>query len=256
MEKNMTKVNKSLLAMMGGITLSAVTGCSAISTAIHHSSLDVNSKMSNSVALPPVAAEDKTIYVKVTNTSSEPTPGLKDEIIHSLQSEGWTVLTDVDGYKTANDRLMVNILQVGKAENENEVWASLTSGYGSAMAGGLAGVATGFATGSVAYGVGVGAAVGGGSWLADQLYSNEIYSMITDVEISTKVDGKVKQQIQSNVAQGSATTVNQTYTTEGNWVTYKTRIASVAQQANLDLAEGIPPLEKQISGQISQIFAD
>lgn len=254
MKLNIKKVKKA--KTIGLITTAAIvgvqlTGCAAISTAIHHGSLTTESKMSESIFLDPVSTKDKTIYVQVKDTSGQDVK-LKDALVAQLQGQGWDVVHDVD---KAHDMVQVNVLQVGKAPSVQSVWQSMSSGFGNAIMGGLAGVAAGLAADSAGVGIGVGAGVGAVGWLADQMYSDVVYSMITDIQVSVRVNGEVTQTTDANLSQGSQTKTTQTYNQKTDWMRYRTRIASVADKANLHFDEAKPVLVDGITKQIAGIFA-
>lgn len=228
---------------------SQLAGCSAISTAIKHRNLETESKMSQTIFLDPVSQKDKTIYVQVRDTSGQDV-NLKDALVAALKGQGWQVVNDVD---QAHDMVQVNVLQVGKAPNQQAVWQSMSSGFGNAIVGGFTGVAVGLATDSVAAGMGVGAATGAIGWVADQMVEDVTYSMITDVQVSVRTAG-VTETTQGNLAQGTSTTVKQSYTQKTDWLRYRTRIASVADQVNLDFKDAKPTLVSETTKEIAGIF--
>ena len=250
------KGNKTILKKLSVLSAAAVvvtqlSSCAAISTAIHHGSLTTESKMSESIFLDPVPAKDKTIYVQVKDTSGQDVK-LKDALVAQLQGQGWDVVDDVG---KAHDMVQVNVLQVGKAPSIESVWQSMSSGFGNALMGGLAGATAGLAANSTGVGLGVGAGVGAVGWLADQMYSAVTYSMITDIQVSVRVSGEVMQTTNANLSQGSQTKTTQTYNQKTDWMRYRTRIASVADKANLHFDEAKPVLVDGITKQIAGIFA-
>ena len=89
----------------------------------------------------------------------------------------------------------------------------------------------------------------------NQLVEDVTYSMITDVQISVKVEGGVTKTVDANIAQGSSTTSKQSYNTKSDYMQYTTRVASTANKVNLDFKEAKPTLEKEIANQIAGIFA-
>ena len=152
--------------------------------------------------------------------------------------------------------IQVNVLQAGQAKNEAAAWATLTGGFGSnILAGGLAGLAVGYGTDSVGAGMVAGGLVSGVSWLANQLVEDVTYSMVTDVQVSVRSkDGQVTQTTQANLNQGTQTHVKQTYNQQSDWVRYRTRIVSVADQVNLKFEEAKPQLQAQVAKQVSGIL--
>ena len=248
----MTKfpINSVLLVSVAS-AIGLLTGCTALQTAVEHRNLDVNSRMSHSIFLDPVAPDQKTIYVAVKNTSSQANIGLKDALTEALTQKGWRVTND---FIKAHDRVQVNILQVGKAKDANAVYASLSNGFGGALAGGLLGsaIAHGAASGALAGGV-IGA---GASWISGMLVKNVTYSMITDVQVAQRTEDGVlvTTDTKSNLAQGSSGTQTQSLHTKSNFVKYRTRIASTANKVNLDFKDAKGALAKQMAHEIAGIF--
>ena len=247
MNKQLKKGMALCLLGSGALTLS---GCAAISTEIHHHKLTTESKMSKSIFLDPIPNKQKVIYVQVHNTSDKKID-LKKTIIEGLEGNGWNVTNDIT---KAHDMVQVNVLQAGKAPNIQSVWASMNQGYGNVLMGGFAGVAAGLAMDSAGAGLAVGGATSAIGWIADQVVEDVTYSMITDIRVSVRTDGKVTQSTESNLSQGTQSNVRQTYDVKSNWLRYQTRIASVADQVNLDFKDATPMLVKQTSAEIAGIF--
>ena len=251
-EKGKINILKLSITASMAASLMTLSGCAAIGTAIKHRNLEVSSKTSESIFLDPVSSSDKTVYIQVKSTLTEDFKGLKEILAQDLQNNGWQVVSDID---KAHDMIQINVLQAGQAKNEAAAWGALSGGFGAdILTGGLVGLAAGVATDSVGAGIGVGAAVTGVSWLANQLVENVYYSMITDVQVSVKVNGEVTQTTQANLAQGSQTATKQTYSQKTNWVRYRTRIVSVANQVNLKFEEAKPELQAQVAKQVSGIL--
>ena len=230
----------------------ALSGCSAMSTAIKHHELNVDSKMSESIFLDPVPKRKKTIFVQVRNTTSHDLPALKEALSAELVKEGWRI---VDDPEQAHKMVQMNVLQAGEAEDPQTVWTSMSSGYGSSIAlGSLAGLAVGYRNDNVSNGLGAGLLVGAGSWVADQLVKNTTYSVITDVQVSSRTDKAVKQITQAKLDQGKTTQTHQSYEQETNWLRYRTRVASMANQMNLNFNDAKPVLTQQLATEVAGIF--
>ena len=244
-------MKKVFLSLTMAATL-ALSGCSAMSTAMKHHELSVESKMSESIFLDPVPKNQKTIYVQVRNTTTEDLPALKEALSAELVKEGWRVVDDID---LAQKMVQVNVLQAGEAKDPQSVWQSLSSGYGSAVAlGGLAGLAVGYHNDNVGNGIGAGLIVGAGSWVADQLVKNVTYSVITDIQVSSRTDKAVKQITRANLSQGNSTNTVQNYEQETNWIRYRTCVGSVANQMNLDFEDAKPVLTQHLATEVAGIF--
>jgi hypothetical protein len=236
------------ISVVGGLI--ALSGCAAIQTEVQHHKLDVNSKMSSSVFLPPSSKKDKTVYVSVKNTSSEQNISLKKDLSIALQNNGWKV---TNNYSTAHDILQINILQAGKVKSTNDLLSSLENGFGGAMVGGLAG---NMATGTLEGGAVGGALGSAASWLGGLLVKDVTYAITTDVQIEAKAPKGVVVHNNSHAAirQGSSTINEQSYNSNSDMMTYRTRIVSYANQANLKFAEAKPVLAGQMAKEIANIF--
>jgi hypothetical protein len=251
----MNTILRNAMTMTVTSSMILLSGCAAMSTAIKHRNLKVESKMSDTIFLDPVSEQEKTVYVQVKSTLSGDFKGLKELVSQDLQHNGWTVVNSID---KAHDMIQINVLQAGQAKDEAAAWGALSGGFGSdILTGGLLGLAAGYATGSVGAGLGVGAAATGISWVANQLVENVYFSMVTDIQISVKSkDGQVTQTTQANLSQGSQTNVSQTLNQKSDWLRYRTRIVSVANQVNLKFEEAKPELQAQIAKQVSGILGE
>ncbi|MBP9743259.1 MAG: complement resistance protein TraT [Burkholderiales bacterium] len=224
----MRSVNKSIVkTLINGVLIVDLISCSAISTEIHHSNLNVESKMSNSIFLDPVDENQQTIYIQIKNTSTENLANLTAQIKQNLQNGGWVV---VNNPTKAHDLLQVNVLQYGQAKNSKEVEKATMSGFGSVVTGALAGVAVGYFAGSTPWGVGIGLGVAAASFAADELVTTKTYSLITDVQVSVRNANALKK--------------------------YNTRISSMADKVNLKFEEAKPVLVNQLSKEIANIFVE
>ena len=91
------------------------------------------------------------------------------------------------------------------------------------------------------------------------LVDDVLYSMITDLQVRERpLSGEVVvQEQQTNARQGTATSLRQNVSGgEVNWKTYRTRIVSTANKANLEFDEARAPLEDGLYRSISGIFAN
>ena len=134
----------------------------------------------------------------------------------------------------------------------------LDSGFGSKAVDIAAGVGTAYALGksskdTVAIGL-AGLALG---FVGDAMVKDVMYIMVTDLQIRERPSyGEVVVQTkESNLAQGSSTTVQQyVESAEVQWKTYHTRIVSTANKVNLEFQDAKPLLEVELSRSISGIF--
>lgn len=237
----------SLLALLV-ITLS---GCGAAHTMVKKRNLDVQTKMSDTIFLEPRKPSEHIVYVSIKNTSDKDLV-VKDRIIETLKANGYRITRDPD---EAMYMLQSSILQCGKTDLRTATNA-LTAGFGGA-AGGVAIAAVAGSGGKGMAGAGLlGAALG---VVGDALVDDTLFSMITDLQIRERPmrGEKVTQSMETNAAQGSSTALRQSVTGgEVKWKTYRTRIMSTANKANLKFAEAQPVLEDGLVRSISGIFSD
>ena len=247
--KRSDKLAKALfLAATCGVVLN-ISGCAGISTAISHKDLKIQTKMSNSIFLPPVPEDKQVVYVQVRNTTGKDSINLRPELVRDLRENGWRVTHHID---KAYILLQVNVLQIGKT-NPSSIKNSLANGYGAGIVGAVVGgVATDSAGGAVAGGL----IAGLGSVIVDSSVHNVTYSMITDVQISVRArDGvKIHEKVRSDFQEGTSTEVKQTYHHSSDWERYRTRVVSYANQVNLKFEKAEPILTDQLSSSIANII--
>ena len=245
----MKKINTIICAAMIGSLTIGLTGCGAISTAIQHEDLKVQTKMSNTIFLNPIAKDQRLVYIQIHNTSDKPDVKIAAQLKADLEQNGWPV---TDDFAKAKQLLQVNILQVGEMD-KSAVDTALDSGYGGAL---LGGAIAGFATDSVTGGLAVAGAVKVGEVVADSMVKDVNYAMITDVQLSLRLPkgAHVKQTVQSNMKEGSQTTIKQSYSTDSQWQRYQTRVVSSADKVNLKFVDAQPVLEARLSQSIANIL--
>lgn len=110
-------------------------GCAATDKSIKHGTLDVQTKMSETVFLDPVADNKKTVILQIRNTSDKRDLDITQEIRTAIEDKGYKIVTDPN---KAHFMIQANILRVGKSTAEDP-FSGLTSGYGGALAGGTMG---------------------------------------------------------------------------------------------------------------------
>lgn len=220
---------KFFLSLLFVSTLSSIltlSGCGAVSTAVSHHSLDVQTEMSKSIFLQPIPAVNRLVYVQVKNTSDQQSLQINSMLIQNLLENGWTVTTD---YNQAQQFLQVNILQAGKTTQSGSSNA-LLAGFGGTVIGAAAGQAIGHSGGAAV----AGGAVGGlGEVISDALVHNTIYSIVTDVQLS------VRKPTQHGFTP---------------WHLYQTRVVSTAQRVDLSFDSAEPQLSAQIAQSIANIL--
>ena len=244
--------NKLAKAVFLAATLGAVvtlSGCAGIGTAISHKDLKIQTKMSDSIFLPPVPENKQVVYVQVRNTTAKESIDLRPQLVRDLRENGWRVTHDIN---RAYVLLQVNVLQVGK-ENPSALNDSLAKGYGAGIAGAaVGGLATNSAGGAVAGGL----IAGLGEVIVDSSIHNVTYSIITDVQVSIRAPKgvKVHERVRSDMQQGTSTDVKQTYHQRSGWEKYRTRVASYANQVNLKFDKAAPALTDELASSIANIL--
>ena len=242
-----------LVVFLTALTMVSFSGCSAMQTAIKKRNLDVQTKMSDTIFLDPVAPSKRIVYFDMRNTSDKEMP-VKNAIEQAFIAKGYKITEDPT---KATYMLQGNILKVSKID-KREAAGYLNSGYGSALAGAATGAAAGYAlTGSGRTGAALGLAGAALGFVGDALVEDTVYVMITDLQIRERpLEGEVITQTQqAKLAQGSSTKVQQ-HIQGGkvHWKTYRTRIVSTAEKMNLKFDEARPVLQKALIRSISGIF--
>jgi len=251
---------KASLAVLGLLAATpALIGCAATHTAVAKRNLDVQTKMSDTVFLDPVPADERTVYVEVKNTSDKPDFDISPQIRDAVAARGYRVVADP---RQARYVLQANVLQAGRS-SETAAEQAYNGGFGSSLFGGAAGGAVGYGLGRAGIGVNDAlGAVGGAligtaiSSVADAYVQDTTYTIVTDLQISERVPGGVvvSQSEQANLAQGSSGTVTQSSSTTTDTKRYRTRIVSTAEKVNLDWPQAAPDLVAGMSRSIAGIF--
>ena len=227
-----------------------LNGCSAIDKSIKHGTLDVQTKMSETVFLDPVADNKRTVVLQIRNTSDKKDLDIVSEIKTAIEDKGYRIVTDPN---KANFMIQANILQVGKSTQEDP-FSSLTSGYGGALAGGTIGAL--ISSNNNYTGAGIGALAGGliGT-VADSAVQVVNYQMITDLQVSEKADGDVvTESSNAQLKQGSSGNKSSSWSQKTKWKKYQTRIISVAKKTNLKFEVALPELKRGLVQSISGLL--
>jgi hypothetical protein len=230
-----------------------LVGCAATHTAINKRSLDVQTKMSESIFLDPVVPSKKTIFVQIRNTSDKPELDLAEGILASVMAKGYQVVQDPE---QAHYLLQANILQAGKADLRATEHA-LQNGFGSAVGGAVAGAATGALVSNKPGGMVAGGLLGAAiSTITDAMVHDTMYSVVADIQVSERVGNAitVKEKTRATLTQGTSGVKEITATERVNWKRYQTRIVSEANQVNLKFEKAAPALVSGLTRSISGIF--
>lgn len=226
------------------------SGCGAATTAIEKRNLEIQTKMSESIFLEPVAPQKQIVYVRVRNTTDKEI-NVEEQIKNALTTKGFKVVNNPD---EAYFMIQANVLQIGKTD-ETGSDSALQSGFG----GGLLGAGVSAATGGSGNNIGIGAAIGAVAGLvANTMVKDIYYTMVTDVEIRQRpnINEKVVQFEDNFSNQGTTSTVSQEVTNVNNvqWKIYRTRVVSTANQVNLQFEEAQGELQKGLTRSLSGLL--
>jgi len=230
-----------IIALLSLVTLS---GCGAIHTSVAKKNLDVQTKMSQSIFLDPVAPEKRIIYVRVRNTSDKPSLSVEYGIKQALSNRGYRI---TDNPEEAHYWLQANVLKAGRADKRAD-----KSGLSGALTGGAIGSTMGNGDGKMAMAV-AGALLG---TMMDASVKDIYYTIITDIRLSerAKEGVTVTESDRSSLTQGTAGTKTVSSVEDVHWKRYQTRIVSVANKVNLTFPEAEPALVKGLVQSISNMF--
>lgn len=228
---------------------SSFTGCGAASTIIEKRNLEIQTKMSDSIFLEPVAPAKQIVYIKIRNTTDKDIE-VEDQIKSAIEAKGFKVVTNPD---EAYFMIQANVLQVGKTD-DTQSDSALQSGFG----GGLLGAGISLATGGSGSNIGLGAAIGAVTGLIGNTVVKDIYySMVTDVEIRQRpaLDEKISQNEENYSEQGTTSTISQNVNAANvQWKIYRTRVVSTANQVNLEFDEAKMELSKGLVKSLSGLL--
>ncbi len=245
----MKRVKSSILVV--SVLGSLLSSCATTSTYLDHKDLSVQSKMSETIFLDPV--KNNNVYIQVKNTTSEDLE-LKDLLKENLEKEGWTVTND---YDSAYTTIQVAILQAGPAESPQSAFGEIMHGFGEpAISGAVAAGAIGaFAQNASMRNVAQGGLiVGGADYVGTKVVKDKTYSVITDVQVGRKVEGQVQRQTSDSNKSGADGVTTENYVDQSNWLHYKTRVGSVADQVNLKFEDAKPTISNQLAKEIAGIL--
>ncbi len=229
----------------------SLSGCGAIHTMVKKRNLDVQTKMSETIFLEPRKKSDRIIYVSIKNTSDKDL-NVKKKIIAKLKENGFKLTSDP---AKAKYMLQANILQCGKSDLRTAN-SALDAGFGGAVVGATVAGAAGASGRGMA---GAGLLGGLASVIGDAMVDDTFFAMITDLQVRERPGAgeKVEQYGETNASQGTSSRVRQKVSGgKINWKTYRTRVMSTANKANLKFSEAKPKLEKGLIRSVAGIFVE
>ena len=243
---------RNFIKILAILSLLLATGCAAIGTSISKRNLEVQTKMSDTIFLDPVAPRNRKVLVQVRNTSDKADFNISEEIKKNIRANGYQIVEDPD---KAHYILQANILQVGKVEDINPEQSGMGK-YGEALAIGVgAGYAANRASAGSAGTAVAGALIGAGvSFIANSLVSDVYYLVVTDIQISEKTKTTVFAKSKHRLKQGSSGGTKTTFDETTNRKKYQTRVISFANKSNLEWEEAAPKLKEGLSQSISGLF--
>jgi Enterobacterial TraT complement resistance protein len=243
-------VRNAVLVALVGLSLAS---CGATTTAISKRNLDVQTKMTESIFLDPVPADQRTVFVQVRNTSDKPDFDIEPAVRASIESRGFRV---VDDPTEAHYLLQANVLQAGRSTDEaaDNIFAG---GFGSTVLGGAAGAGAGRVL-SENPSVIIGGALAGAAIaaVADAFVQDVTYSIISDVQVSERAGQGVvvTESAHQDLSQGTSGNRVLSSTETSDWKRYRTRVMSKADKVNLEFEEAAPDLVAGLTRSIAGIF--
>ncbi len=239
---------KKYLKMLSILVIVFVfTSCSALHTTISKRNLDVQTKMSDTIWLDPVAPSEKTIFLQIRNSSGKNLV-IEDKIINKIQEKGYRIVNDPS---QARYWLQANVLKVDKVDLR-EVSPDTFSNV--VLAGGIGAALGGQRSGGIYTAVGWGLAAATISTIADALVKDISYAMVTDILITEKTGKVVSVTTKNTVKQGTSGGRTSTSSEQTNVDKYSTRVLSIANKVNLKFEDATPILEEELVNVISGIF--
>ena len=239
MKKNLKTILFSLLLIF------AFVSCSTMHTVISKRNLDVQTKMSDTIWLEPAAANEKTVFIQIRNTSGK-NLNIEQKITNILASKGYRIVNDPS---EAKYWLQANILKVDKVNLDSD------NGFSDAVLGaGIGGVLGAQRSGGAYTALGWGLAGAAIGTLADALVSDTAYAMVTDILITEKTGRNVQTSTRNSVKQGNSGSISSSSTGSSNMEKYSTKVLSTANQVNLNFNSAVPILEDELGKVIGGIF--
>ena len=205
------------------------SGCAATTTAFSKRNLDVQTKMTDTIFLDPVAPHDRTVFVQVRNTSDQADFDIAPAVEASIAERGYRIVRRPDrgALPASGERA------AGRRVSPTAAEQTFAGGFGSTLIGGAAGAARCRIASDDTRALIVGGALGAAtSSVADALIEDVTYSIISDVQISERAgEGVVvTERLEQNLRQGDRHPDHLGSTQTSDWKRYRTRIMSKANQ--------------------------
>lgn len=234
-----------LLALLMAVVM-LMSSCAGTINAIDNASMQTTVKMSDSIFLEPDALlKNKTVFIKVTNTSEMQELEFERLLKESLTKKGMKV---VDSASAAGWIVQANVLYMNY-EREGTVTAD------GLLAGAVGGAGVGFTLGNDLVSAGIGTVIGGlGGMLLGSAFKVGTFLGAVDIQIREKVEGGVAGTVKTVAKQGSSTTLTTERAVKSDYQLYTTRIVARAKQTNIDKKDAAAILSDKIAIQIAGFF--
>ena len=265
------------------LVLTWLSGCTAVHTSVAKRSLDVQTRMSQTVYLDPVEPEQRTIYLDIRNTTAEYQLPLADDVRRFMLSRGYQL---VNSPIQAQYWLQVNVRTVLKERpdkvlaaeygmTEQEVHQLLHPGMApppedetpeqrSARYNRNAAVFADVSVGThldgkdIARALVVLAAFAGAEYIGNQLVQDKYYTMLTDIQIAERIapdsEQKVQEYSEHVLRQGDSGAFEQLWQRDTDMRKYQVRVVSFANKANLSWQDAEQPLHQGLLRSLAGIF--
>ncbi|MDC0601715.1 complement resistance protein TraT [Aliiglaciecola sp.] len=229
-----------------------LSGCAAVHTSIAKKDLDVQTKVSTSIFVDPVAPEKRKIYLEVRSAvmefdRNEFRKSLEQQISNS--GNGYTFVDSPDKAQFSMSVFVRNLEKASPSAAENY----LSSGYQGVAAGAAVGYATG---GSYRGAAGAGLIGGLVSTAANAFVKDVTFLLVADIQIKEKARKGVlvrrDSKVNTKISDDGATT--QTYSEATNQKEYRTRVVTTANKANLELEEAQPTMFEKTAYAMASFF--
>jgi len=238
------------------VATSLLSGCAATQVAISKRTLDVQTKMTDTIFLDPVEQSERTVLVQIRNTSDKPDFDIAQDVKAAIAAKGYRLVEDP---KKAHYILQANILQVGKT-SPTAAESLFRGGFGAsinaATTGALGGAMIAGALGSNGRdAMGAAMVFGIGETIAGAMVKDVYFSAITDLQVQERIEaGTADLKSKHVLKQGNSGSSEVNYAKKSDMQIYQTRIMSMANKVNLEFPEAAPELRQGLVRSISGMF--
>jgi len=245
-------MNMKIRIVAIGLFVAMLSGCSAVHTSIAKRDLDVQTKISTSIFVDPVAIEKRKIYLEVRSGVMEFDrnlfrSNLREQLVNS--GNGYTLTEDP---KDAQYTMSVFVRNLEKT-TPNEAATALGAGFQGAGVGAAVSYATGGSGRNMA---GTGLLVGALSTAANAFVQDVMYLLVADIQIKERAAKGVivrrDSKTNTKISDDGATT--QTYSEATTQKEYRTRVVTTANKANLELPEAQPLMFEKTAYAMASFF--